>query len=98
MSELSFDEALDLSLDLLETGANEDTEALATWVVDNLVHILDEYRSGACSRCDVAGYEVVRVADRIIIMNHRSEIMGSNQAKMLASALIRAAEAADQEL
>lgn len=92
----TIDEALDRALDCLEHGCEHDTEYLATWLVDNLVCVLDEYRAGACSRCDVAGYEVTRVGEQIIILNRRAEVMNSEQARMLAAALIRAAEASEQ--
>lgn len=92
----SLDEALDRALDCLEHGCENDTEFLATWLVDNLVCVLDEFRTESASRCDVAGYEVTRVGEQMIILNRHSEVMNSEQARMLAAALLRAAEAAEQ--
>lgn len=93
----SIDEAIDTSLNLLERGAMDDTELVATWVVDNLVHVLDEFQSGSVSRCTVAGYDVCRIGEQIIVSTRSAEVMGAEQARMLATALLRAAEAADQE-
>ena len=95
---MSIDETLDLAITLLEGGAVGDVEHLASWVVDNLVHVLDEYRSGSLSRCEVAGYDVCRAGEQIIIAVPKAQVMSAEQARMLAAALLRAAEAADQEL
>lgn len=92
------DETLDLAITLLERGAAGDVEQLATWMVDNLVHILDEYHSGAVSRCKVAGYDVCRIGEQIVLGVQVAEVMRPEQARMLAAALLRAAEMADQEL
>lgn len=91
----TFDQAIDTALALLERGAADDVEVLASWVVDNLVHILDEYRSGELSTCEVSGYDVCRVGEQIIVAVPRAQVMDSEQARMLAAALLRAAEAAD---
>ncbi len=96
--ESTIDETIDLALTLLEDGTDFQTEKLATWIMDNLVHVLDEYQTGPLSRCMVAGYDVCRVGDKVIATTTKSEVMDSEEARMLAAALLRAAEAADQEL
>jgi hypothetical protein len=91
----TIDEALNTALNLLERGAMGETELVATWIVDNLVHVLDEHRAGDVSRCNVAGYDVLRVGDQIAVTTLKAQIMDSQQARMLAAALLRAAEAVD---
>jgi len=94
----TIDETLDLAITLLERGATGDTEQLASWVVDNLVHVLDELRSGSLSVCEVANYKVCRVGEQIgIVVREKPDLMRSEQARMLAAALLRAAEMADLE-
>lgn len=91
----TIDEALDTALNLLERGVVNETELVATWLVDSLVHVLDEYRAGECSRCNVAGYDVLRIGQQITVTALEAKIMTSDQARMLAAALLRAAEQAD---
>ncbi len=91
------DETIDLAITLLERGATGDTEQLATWIVDNLVHVLEEWRSGSISRCDVSDYSVLRVAERVAVTTPKVQLMNAEQARMLAAALLRAAEAADED-
>lgn len=93
----SIDEAIDLSLDVLERDDGGDSGALASWIVDNLVHVLDEYRAGESSMCVVSSYCVTRVMDKIVVVAPKSDVMDSEEARMLAATLLRAAEAADQE-
>jgi hypothetical protein len=94
----TIDETIDLALNLLEGGVSGDTEKLCEWIVDNLVHVLDEYHSGHVSRCMVAETDVLRVGEHIALVMKKTELMRPEQARMLAAALLRAAEAADQEL
>ncbi len=91
------DEALDTALNILERGTacREEVELVSTWLVDTLVHVLDEYRLGECSRCDISDYSVVRIGDQIAVMNPEGRILDSEGARRLAAALLRAAEAAD---
>lgn len=96
--ESTIDQTIDLALCLLERGATGDTEVLASWIVDSLVHVLDEYQAGSVSRCAVAGYDVCRIGEQIIVATAKPEVMSPEQARMLAAALLRAAEAADQDL
>lgn len=88
----TIDEAIDTALADLERGKED---LIAEWLVDNLVHILDEYRSVDSSRCNVAGYDVLRIGEQIIVAVVEGKIMNSEQARMLATALLRAAEQAD---
>lgn len=91
----TLDETINTALDLLERGGSHEAEFISEWVVDNLVHVLDEYRSGECTRCAVAGYDVLRIGEQIIVTTMEAKVMSPEQARMLASALLRAAEAGD---
>lgn len=98
--EVTIDEAIDTSLDLLESdSAVGRVEKVVTWVVDNLICELDVLECGALSRCTVSGYDVCRVGAQlgVIVMTPRAELMDSQAARRLAVALLRAAEAADKE-
>lgn len=95
----TIDEAIDTALNILERGtySHQEVGLVSTWFVDNLVHILDEYRAGECSRCTVSGYDVIRVGDQLAVVNSEGQILNSEGARRLAAALLRAAEAADHE-
>ena len=92
------DIVLDTALNLLERGVTGEIELIAGWIADSLVHELDEYRSGESSVCQVAGYEVCRIGDQLIVAIRDPQVMSSEQARMLATALLRAAEAADDAI
>ncbi len=93
----SIDEVIDDALDLLESEKYPN-DKLITWITDNLICTLDTYQdpNNWTSRCDVSGYEVVRVGPQIIILAPKTEVLDSWEARRLAVALLRAAENADQ--
>lgn len=93
---MTIDQAIDLSLDLLDAGTGgEHAQRLADWIVANLVHVMNQDEAGALSRCAVAGYDVLRVGEQTIVSCDKPGIMDPEQARMLAAALLRAAEMAD---
>lgn len=95
----TMDEAIDSALDLLETDQDEgDVANVVTWVTDNLICELDQYQNGNASRCAVGGYEVCRIGEEIIILAPRTEVLDSFEARRVAVALLRAAEAADSAI
>lgn len=97
--EVTIDEAIDTSLDLLESNsAVGRVERVVTWVVDNLICELDLLTAGSVSRCTVGGYEVMRVGEQIAVGLGAAGVLDSQGARRLAVALLRAAEAADKEL
>lgn len=91
----NIDEAIDTALTLLERGVTDEVELVSTWIVDNLVHIMDMYKAGHVSTCSVAGYEVCQIGDQIALTLTDPQVMTSEQARKLGAALLRAAEAAD---
>ena len=96
---ITIDEAIDTSLDLLESDLVAGrVEQVVTWVVDNLVCELDVLTAGQISKCEVSGYDVCRIGEQIAVVSRRSEVMDSHEARRLAVALLRAAEAAEAVL
>ncbi len=94
----SIDEAIDTALDLLETDSCGPAEKTVLWVVDSLICELEVSKAGWISKCEVAGYDVCQIGEQIAVITTRAEAMDSRAARRLAVALLRAAEAADQEL
>ncbi len=92
----TIDDVIDGALDLLERDAPGVVGDVAAWVVENLVHELDVYSTGIVATCDVNGYEVCRVGEQIAVSLVDPKVMDANAARKLATALLRAAEAADQ--
>lgn len=93
---ITLDEAIDTSLDLLESDlAAGRVEQVVTWVVDNLVCELDVLTTGHVSKCEVSGYDVCRIGEQIAVVMKDARVMDSHNARRLAVALLRAAEAAE---
>lgn len=95
---MTIDQAINLSLDLLETGdGGAYAQQLADWIIENLVHVLDQHDAGSLSRCHVSGYDVLRIGEQTIVACDGARIMDPDQTRMLAAALLRAAEMAGNE-
>lgn len=98
MSEHTIDEVIDLALSLMERDVSGEAGVLSAWIMDNLVYVLDEYRAGQASTCEVQGYDVLRIGGQIAVATVKAKLLDADGARRLACALLRAAEAADMEI
>jgi hypothetical protein len=89
------DEVLDTALDVLERDEGGASGVLAQWLVANVVHKLNELQSENKTICVVEDYAVCRVGSKILLGAVDESILSAAGARLLATALLRAAEAAD---